>query len=204
MKILLASNNQKKARELHDILASKGVEIVTLADVPTYDEPIEDGRTFADNALIKARAGAQHTGLVTIADDSGLAVDELHGAPGVLSARWSGRHGDDLANNTLLLGQLAHVPDERRKAAFVSVCALVVPNGEEHVVEGRWDGWLLREPRGENGFGYDPLFLPNEEFPNGRSSAQLSAAEKNALSHRGKALGKLVPIITQLVEAGGE
>lgn len=204
MKILLASNNQKKARELHDILAGKGVEIVTLADVPTYDEPIEDGRTFADNALIKARAGVQHTGLVTIADDSGLVVDELHGAPGVLSARWSGRHGDDLANNTLLLGQLAHVPDERRQAAFVSVCALVVPNGEEHVVEGRWDGWLLREPRGENGFGYDPLFLPNEEFPNGRSSAQLSAAEKNALSHRGKALGKLVPIITQLVEAGGE
>ena len=125
-------------------------------------------------------------------------VEELNGCPGVLSARWSGQHGDDQANNILLLKQMAHVPEERRQAAFVSVCALVVPNGEEHVVTGQWDGWMLTEPRGDNGFGYDPLFLPNEEFPNGRSSAQLSPAEKNALSHRGKALAQLVPIVTQL------
>lgn len=198
MKILLASNNPKKAHELRTILANSGIEILTLADVPHYAEPIEDGRTFADNALIKAHAGAQHTGLVTIADDSGFTVEELNGCPGVLSARWSGQHGDDQANNLLLLKQMAHVPEERRQAAFVSVCALVVPNGEEHVVTGQWDGWMLTEPRGDNGFGYDPLFLPNEEFPNGRSSAQLSPAEKNALSHRGKALAQLVPIVTQL------
>ena len=178
MKILLASNNPKKAHELRTILANSGIEILTLADVPHYDEPIEDGRTFAD--------------------DSGFTVEELNGCPGVLSARWSGQHGDDQANNLLLLKQMAHVPEERRQAAFVSVCALVVPNGEEHVVTGQWDGWMLTEPRGDNGFGYDPLCLPNEDFPNGRSSAQLSTAEKNALSHRGKALAQLVPIVTQL------
>jgi hypothetical protein len=195
MQILLASNNEKKAAELAEILAPIGAKILKLSNVASYEEPIENGKTFADNALIKARAGAAHTDLITIADDSGLVVDELNGCPGVLSARWSGKHGDDEANNNLLLGQMEHVPDERRQAAFVCVCAVVFPNGEEAVVEGRWDGQLLRKPQGDNGFGYDPIFLPAEEFPNGRSSAELSAAEKNSLSHRRKALDQLVPLL---------
>ena len=195
MQILLASNNEKKAAELAEILAPIGAEILKLSNVASYEEPIENGKTFADNALIKARAGAANTGLITIADDSGLVVDELNGCPGVLSARGSGKHGDDEANNNLLLGQMEHVPDERRQAAFVCVCAVVFPNGEEAVVEGRWEGQLLRKPQGDNGFGYDPIFLPAEEFPNGRSSAQLSAAEKNSLSHRRKALDQLVPLL---------
>ncbi|WBT08277.1 RdgB/HAM1 family non-canonical purine NTP pyrophosphatase [Corynebacterium sp. SCR221107] len=205
MKILVASNNAKKLKELATILDHAGlssVEVVPLSAVDAYPEPVEDGRTFADNALIKARAGVVHTGLVTIADDSGLAVDELSGMPGVLSARWSGSHGDDQANNDLLLGQMAHVPDERRQAAFVSVCALVTPDGYEHVVEGRWPGRLLREEHGVNGFGYDPLFVPAEEDAAGtaRSSAEMSPAEKNAISHRARALAQLVPIIAELVE----
>lgn len=205
MKILVASNNAKKLKELATILDHAGlssVEVVPLSAVDAYPEPVEDGRTFADNALIKARSGVAHTGLVTIADDSGLAVDELSGMPGVLSARWSGSHGDDQANNDLLLGQMAHVPDERRQAAFVSVCALVTPDGHEHVVEGRWPGRLLREEHGVNGFGYDPLFVPAEEDAAGtaRSSAEMSPAEKNAISHRARALAQLVPIIAELVE----
>lgn len=202
MRLLVASNNAKKLRELERILAGAGivgVELVPLSAVAAYDEPVEDGRTFADNALIKARAGARETGLVTVADDSGLAVEELGGMPGVLSARWSGGHGDDAANNALLLAQMSDVPEERRAAAFVSVCALVTPDGQEHVSEGRWEGRLLRDEVGENGFGYDPLFLPNEEIDGaGRSSAQLSAEEKDALSHRGKALTGLVDVIGRL------
>lgn len=199
MKLLLASNNAKKLKELQRILDQEGlesVELLALADVTAYDEPIENGRTFADNALIKARAGVAHTGLATIADDSGIAVEELNGMPGVLSARWSGSHGNDQANNDLLLAQMDHVPAERRGAAFVSVCALVLPDGQEFIQEGRWEGTLLREPVGENGFGYDPLFQPTEEAT--RSSAQLSAEEKDALSHRGKALRGLVDIIAKL------
>lgn len=204
MRLLMASNNVKKLRELERILAEHGVdgvELVPLSGVATYDEPVEDGRTFADNALIKARAGVREAGLVTVADDSGLAVEELNGMPGVLSARWSGRHGDDAANNELLLAQMGDVPDERRGCAFVSVCALVTPDGAEHVAEGRWEGRLLREPVGENGFGYDPLFVPAEEDTEGaagRSSAQLAAEEKDAWSHRGKALAGLVPVIAEL------
>lgn len=213
MQILLASNNPKKLAELQRIvadneaLAGRGdIEVIGTADAPAYDEPVEDGRTFSDNALIKARAGARNTGLVTIADDSGLAVDELAGMPGVLSARWCGEHGNDAANNELLLAQLADVPDERRSCAFVSVCALVTPDGQEHVVEGRWEGQLLRSPRGENGFGYDPLFVPDTEIERAgsiaqaRSSAQLSPDEKNAASHRGKALAQLVPVLVDLLD----
>ncbi|MDO5512238.1 RdgB/HAM1 family non-canonical purine NTP pyrophosphatase [Corynebacterium sp.] len=201
MRLLVASNNAKKLGELERILTDagvEGVEVTPLNAVAAYREPVEDGRTFADNALIKARAGARETGLVCIADDSGLAVEELNGMPGVLSARWSGAHGNDRANNDLLLGQMAHVPDGRRACAFVSVCALVTPDGQEHLAEGRWEGTLLREPVGENGFGYDPLFLPADEVAAGRSSAQLSPEEKNSLSHRGKALEQLVEIIRTL------
>lgn len=198
MKLLVASNNAKKLGELEKILADAGidsVELVPLRDVEPYDEPVEDGRTFADNALIKAHAGAQATGLACIADDSGIAVEELNGMPGVLSARWSGQHGNDVANNELLLAQMEHVPSERRQAAFVSVCALVTPAGQEHVAEGRWHGTLLTAPRGEAGFGYDPLFQPEGDT---RSSAEMTPEEKNAASHRGRALAQLVPVIEKL------
>ena len=198
MVILVASGNPKKLAELDRILSEagiEGVELRLLSEVEPYPEPVEDGRTFADNALIKARAGAAATGLVTIADDSGLAIEELNGMPGVLSARWSGEHGNDQANNDLVLAQMADVPDKRRAAAFVSVCALVTPEDTERVAEGRWEGKLLREPRGANGFGYDPLFQPEGES---RSAAEMSAAEKNAVSHRGRALSQLVPLIAEL------
>ncbi|WIM70486.1 RdgB/HAM1 family non-canonical purine NTP pyrophosphatase [Corynebacterium suedekumii] len=201
MQLLVASNNAKKLGELQKILhdaAVPDIELLPLSAVAAYDEPVENGRTFADNALIKARAGVAATGLPTIADDSGLAVEELNGIPGVLSARWAGRHGDDAANNALLLAQMADVPDERRHAAFVSVCALVTPDGREHVAEGRWEGTLLREPVGDNGFGYDPLFRPADDVAAGRSSAQLTPGEKNALSHRGRALAQLVEVIADL------
>lgn len=198
MQLLVASNNPKKLAELEKILGEagiNGVELLALGDVASYPEPIEDGRTFADNALIKAHAGVAATGIATIADDSGLAVTELNGMPGVLSARWSGRHGDDAANNELLLAQMHDVPDERRAAAFVSVCALVTPDGEEHIAEGRWPGTLLRAPQGANGFGYDPLFMPAGQD---HSAAEMEPAQKNAVSHRGRALAQLTEVIKGL------
>lgn len=201
MKIHVASRNPKKLRELARVLDTagiNGVELVSTADVTPYEEPVENGRTFTDNALIKARAGAAATGLVTLADDSGLTVDELGGMPGVLSARWSGQHGDDAANNALLLAQMADVPNDRRAAAFVSVCALVIPDGAEYVSEGVWPGLLLRSVVGEGGFGYDPIFAPLDEAAGGRSSAELAPEEKDALSHRGKALAGLVPVFREL------
>ena len=186
VKVLVASRNQGKVRELEQVLRElkiEGVELVSLHDAPPYPDPVEDGLTFAENALLKARAGAKATGLPCVADDSGLTVKALNGMPGILSARWSGTHGDDQANNDLLLAQMADIND--RRAAFVSCCVLATPGGEEYTAEGRWEGELLREPRGENGFGYDPLFAP-DDAP-GRSSAELSAEEKNARSHRGTA-----------------
>lgn len=197
VKVLVASRNQGKVRELEQVLRElniEGVELVSLHDAPPYPDPVEDGLTFAENALLKARAGAKATGLPCVADDSGLTVQALNGMPGILSARWSGTHGDDQANNDLLLAQMADIND--RRAAFVSCCVLATPGGEEYTAEGRWEGELLREPRGENGFGYDPLFAP-DDAP-GRSSAELSAEEKNARSHRGKALRALAPHLAAL------
>jgi XTP/dITP diphosphohydrolase len=189
-KVLLASRNAKKLAELQRILAPAlpGSEIVGLDDVPAYDEVPESGATFADNALIKAREGYQHTGLPTVADDSGLTVDALNGMPGVLSARWSGPHGDDEANLRLVLAQLADTPDERLGAAFECAVAFVGPDGEI-VVHGRMPGHLIREPRGDNGFGYDPIFVP--EDADGRTSSELPNEEKDAISHRGHALRAL-------------
>jgi XTP/dITP diphosphohydrolase len=190
-RLLLASRNPKKLVELRRILAPAvpGLEVVGLDDVSHYDEVPESGATFADNALIKAREGYLHTGLPTVADDSGLTVDALNGMPGVLSARWSGGHGDDNANLHLVLGQLADVPDERLGAAFVCAAAVVGEAGEV-VVEGRMDGRLVREPRGANGFGYDPIFVPDGVDV---TSAELDSETKDAISHRGKALRLLVP-----------
>ncbi|MGC4964146.1 non-canonical purine NTP pyrophosphatase [Gordonia sp. DT101] len=202
--VLVASRNAKKLGELRRVLDAAGVigiDVVGLDAVPEYPEEPETGATFEENALIKAVAGARATGLACLADDSGLAVDALNGMPGVLSARWCGRHGDDQANNDLLLAQIHDVPDDRRGAAFVSACALVEPSGREAVAFGEWRGTMLRAPRGDNGFGYDPLFVPDDDVAQGRSSAELSGAEKDALSHRGKALALLVPALRVL--AGG-
>jgi XTP/dITP diphosphohydrolase len=185
-KILLASRNPKKLAELRRILGPElpHLEVLGLDDVASYDEAPEIGATFAENALAKARDGFAHSGLRTIADDSGLAVDALNGMPGVLSARWAGRHGDDEANLRLVLEQLGDTPDERRGAAFVCAAALVGPDGET-VVEGRMSGRLIREPRGDNGFGYDPIFVADGfELTNG----ELAPSQKDAISHRGKAL----------------
>jgi XTP/dITP diphosphohydrolase len=190
-RILLASRNAKKLAELRRILAPElpALEVLGLDDVPAYDEVPETGATFADNALIKAREGFAHTGLPTVADDSGLTVDALNGMPGVLSARWSGKHGDDEANLQLVLGQLGDTPDERRGAAFVCAVAFVDSAGEV-VVDGRMPGQLIRDPRGSNGFGYDPIFVPTGYE---LTSAELAAEEKDAISHRGQALRALVP-----------
>jgi XTP/dITP diphosphohydrolase len=196
MKLLLASRNRKKLAELRRILepAVPGVSVLGLEDVAGYDEVPEIGATFAENALIKAREGYARTGLATVADDSGLTVDALNGMPGVLSARWSGRHGDDEANLRLVLGQLADTPDARLGAAFVCAVALVSEHAEV-VVDGHMPGRLVREPRGSNGFGYDPIFVPaGYEL----TSAELPSAEKDAISHRGKALRALVPHVASL------
>ncbi|WP_433506429.1 RdgB/HAM1 family non-canonical purine NTP pyrophosphatase [Pseudonocardia halophobica] len=195
MKILLATRNAGKLVELRRLAEGSGVEVLGLADVPEFPEAPETGATFAENALAKARDAAAATGLPSVADDSGLAVDALNGMPGVLSARWVGRHGDDLANLNLLLGQLADVPDERRGAAFVCAAALVVPDGPEEVVHGEWRGRLVRAPRGSNGFGYDPIFVPEGEE---RTAAELSPDEKDAASHRGRAFRALLPHLEAL------
>jgi XTP/dITP diphosphohydrolase len=187
--ILLATRNGKKLAELRRILASPlpDVQIVGLDDVAGYAEVPETGATFAANALLKAREGHAHTGLATIADDSGLAVDALNGMPGVLSARWSGRHGADEANLQLVLAQLRDTPDERLGAAFVCAAAFVDATGEI-VTEGRMPGRLVREPRGANGFGYDPIFVADgQQLTNG----ELSPSVKDSMSHRGKALRAL-------------
>jgi XTP/dITP diphosphohydrolase len=195
VKVLLATRNAGKLAELRRMLADGPVEVVGLADVPEFPDAPETGATFAENALAKARDAANATGLLSVADDSGLAVDALNGMPGVLSARWSGRHGDDVANLELLLGQLTDVPNERRGAAFVCAAALVVPGGLETVVHGEWTGRIVREPRGSGGFGYDPIFVPDGEQ---RTSAELSPEEKDAASHRGRAMRALLPHLRDL------
>ncbi|MGE3287065.1 MAG: RdgB/HAM1 family non-canonical purine NTP pyrophosphatase [Pseudonocardia sp.] len=191
--LLLATRNAAKLAELRRLL--DGVEVLGLSDVPPFTEAPETGATFAENALAKARDAAAATGLPAIADDSGLAVDALNGMPGVLSARWCGKHGDDVANLELVLGQLADVPDARRGAAFVCAAALVLPSGAEVVEHGEWRGRLVRAPRGTNGFGYDPIFVPDGES---RTSAELAPQEKDAQSHRGRAMRALLPHLRAL------
>ncbi|WP_226921046.1 RdgB/HAM1 family non-canonical purine NTP pyrophosphatase [Georgenia subflava] len=202
-RLVLATHNVHKVRELRAILSPflPGLEpaaVVGAGDLGA-DEPVEDGVTFAENALIKARAMVAATGLPAVADDSGLCVDVLGGAPGVFSARWAGRHGDDRANLELLLAQLADVPARHRGAHFACAAALVTPAGLEVVEEGTMQGVLLTAPRGTGGFGYDPILQPVGES---RSSAELSPAEKNAISHRGKAFAALVPhVVATLARA---
>lgn len=197
--IHLASRNAKKLEEMQRILDEHlpGIRVVGLDDVPTYDEPVEDHPTFAGNALIKARAGVAATGLPTLADDSGLCVDALNGMPGVLSARWSGPPKSDRRNNELLLAQLSDVPDDRRSAHFVCVVACVLPDGRELAVEGRMQGRVIRELRGNGGFGYDVLFEA-DDHP-GLTTAELSVADKDAISHRGRALREIAPQVAGLL-----
>ncbi|GAA2524400.1 RdgB/HAM1 family non-canonical purine NTP pyrophosphatase [Rarobacter incanus] len=201
-KLLLATGNAHKLGELRAILTAPGgvaglrpEQIIGSGQLGVL-EPVEDGVTFAENALIKARALAAATGRAAIADDSGLAVDVLGGAPGIFSARWCGHHGDDAANLALLLAQLADIPAPHRGAAFVCAAALVLPDGTEIVEHGRLEGTLLMQPTGAGGFGYDPILVPAGMD---RSCAQLTADEKNAISHRGKAFRALAPAIAREV-----
>lgn len=195
-RVVLATRNQGKVAELRRILSAYDVELVGLEVFPDVADVAETGETFAANALLKAHTVAQATGLVAVADDSGLAVDALNGMPGILSARWSGRHGDDAANLDLVLAQLSDIADERRGAAFVCAAAAATPDGREQVAEARLYGSLLRNPRGSNGFGYDPIFVPEGES---RTTAEMAAAEKDAISHRGKAFRALAPLLAALV-----
>jgi XTP/dITP diphosphohydrolase len=200
-RLVLATRNAHKVGELQAILAAVGVDVSLVgmeeyADVP---DVVEDGLTFAANASKKARFVAAATGLPAVADDSGLCVDAMNGMPGVFSARWAGRHGDDAANLSLVLAQLSDVADESRGAHFACAAALALPSGEERVVEGRIDGTLLRAPRGTGGFGYDPVFLPDGYD---LTTAEMPAEEKNAISHRGRAFRALAPAIDELVVAG--
>ena len=193
MKIVLATKNQGKVKEFISILAEldfKELEVVGLDSFPAIGEIEETGNTFVDNSLLKARTIAKLTGLPALADDSGICVDVLNGAPGIYSARYSG--AGDLANNLKLLEALREIPDEKRTAYFICVAAYVRPDGFEQVAEGRFQGRILREPRGEGGFGYDPIFQPEGlEI----SAAELSPKEKDAISHRGKALRAIAPYI---------
>ena len=196
-RVVLATRNQHKVTELRRILASSSldVDLVGTESFPDLPDVAETGSTFAANALLKARDVAQRTGLVAIADDSGLCVDALNGMPGILSARWAGSHGDDAANLELLLAQLADVPSKRRGAAFYCAAAVAIPDGDERVVEGVLEGSLITEPRGSNGFGYDPIFTP---LGYSLTTAELIPEEKDAISHRGHAFRALVPVLGEL------
>jgi XTP/dITP diphosphohydrolase len=190
--VVLATRNPGKLRELARILGDR-VRLAGLEDFPGTPDVPETGATFEENALLKARAIAAHTGLAAVADDSGLCVDALNGMPGVLSARWAGGHGDDKANLDLVLAQVADVPDARRGARFVCAAALAAPGGREWVVTGTVEGRLIRVPRGGGGFGYDPIFLPGG-FD--LTAAEMTPEAKDAISHRGRAFRALAPFIT--------
>ncbi|WP_300679093.1 non-canonical purine NTP pyrophosphatase [Nocardioides sp.] len=202
--VFVASRNAKKIAEMERILAPlvPGVQVLGLGDLDAsqlYDEPVEDAATFEGNSLLKARAGFAATGLPSVADDSGICVDALNGMPGVLSARWSGKPKSDERNNTLLLEQLEDVPDERRTARFRSTVAFVFGEGPEGeiVVAGEMTGRVLREAHGGGGFGYDPLFVP--DAADGRTAAELSPEEKDAISHRGTAMREIAPRIAAIL-----
>jgi XTP/dITP diphosphohydrolase len=209
--LVLATRNEHKVVELREILAdvarARGLDVDlerAVIGVDAFDDVedvVENGDSFAANALLKARAVCAATGLPALADDSGLAVDILGGSPGIFSARWSGQHGrarvdQDRANLDLLLSQLADVLDEHRAAGFVCAAALVTPSGEEHVEMGHVRGTLAREPRGHNGFGYDPIL----QLPDGRTLAELSNGEKNPISHRGNAMRAIAPRLVTLLQ----
>jgi XTP/dITP diphosphohydrolase len=197
--LLLATRNKGKIQEFHrilDAIAPGQIELLGLDNFPQLHDVVEDGKTFQENALKKAREMALATGIPAIADDSGLCIDVLNGDPGIFSARWAGTHGDDVANNSKVLAQLNNVPDEKRSAHFTCVAALFLPDGRSHCEEAHFYGWILRAPIGEHGFGYDPIFRP-EGYD--ISSAQMSAEEKDAISHRGKSLRAIAPHVINLL-----
>ena len=202
-RLLLATRNKGKIEEFQRILAAIApgeIDLVGLDQFPEIADVEETGLTFQANALLKAREYSQVTGLAAIADDSGLCVDALGGDPGIYSARWAGNHGDDLANIEKVLDSMKDVPDELRRAHFTCAAALVLPDGRSHVEEANFDGWILRKPVGDKGFGYDPIFRPEGlEI----SSAQMSADEKDAISHRGKSLRAIAPHVITLLKSLG-
>ena len=206
--VVLATRNAAKLRELARILGAEDggtqdrgtqIRLAGLDEFPGAPDVPETGATFEENALLKARAIADYTGLPAVADDSGLCVDALNGMPGVLSARWAGGHGDDKANLELVLAQVADVPGARLGARFVCAAALVTDSGE-WVVTGQVEGRLIRAPRGSGGFGYDPIFLP-DGFD--QTTAEMTAEAKDAVSHRGRAFRALTPFIAAAVPAAG-
>ena len=196
MRIVLATHNPHKVAEFQQILAMTRPDL----EVVGYDgpEPVEDGVTFAENALLKARAAAAHTGLAAMADDSGICVDVLGGSPGIFSAYWAGQKKDAAANLELLLDQLADIADPHRAAQFVSTIALVIPDGAEHTVAGVWPGRLAREASGSGGFGYDPIFIPDGQDAPERSVGEFSDQEKQSQSHRARAFQALIPLLQTL------
>ena len=202
-KLLLATRNKGKIEEFRRILdavAPGEIDLVGLDQFPDLHDVVEDGATFEENALLKAREMCEASGIPAIADDSGLCVDYLNGDPGIFSARWAGSHGDDRANTAKVLASLADVPDEKRGAHFICVAALALPDGRTHLEEGKFEGWILREPIGDQGFGYDPIFRPDGYAI---SSAQMSAEEKDAISHRGKSLRAIAPHVITLLNSLG-
>jgi XTP/dITP diphosphohydrolase len=202
-KLLLATRNKGKIEEFRRILdavAPGEIELVGLDQFPDLHDVVEDGATFEENALKKAREMSLATGIPAIADDSGLCVDALGGDPGIFSARWAGSHGDDAANTAKVLEQLRDVADSERSAHFTCVAALYLPDGRSHCEEARFDGWILRAPIGTQGFGYDPIFRPEGLEV---SSAEMSAEEKDSISHRGKSLRAIAPHVITLLKSLG-
>ena len=205
-RLLVATHSVHKLGELRELLRLDRGELVSLDDLGIADEPAETGETFATNARIKARFGARRTGLPTLADDSGLEVDALDGGPGVRTRRYAGPDASDLDNNAKLLAELDGLPPERRRARYVCVLALATPSAGAgprdavpiRLVRGTTRGRIATAPRGSGGFGYDPIFEPDGEPPGGRTFGQWSAAEKNAVSHRGRAARRMTPILREL------
>lgn len=195
MKIVLATNNSGKVKEINELLEPHGIKAVSMAEFPGLGEIEEDGSTFRENAIIKASAVCEHTGLMALADDSGLEVDYLDGAPGIRSARFAGEEKNDEANNKKLLNLLAGVPSEKRTARFRCVIAIAVPGGWVYTADGACEGVISNEPRGAGGFGYDPLFYLPEY---GRTFAELDLETKNKISHRGRALAGALDILAEL------
>lgn len=198
VQLVLATRNAKKLAELDRLLAGAGLDVEILGSDAFGDLPEieETGSTFAENSLIKARAVSTHTGLIAIADDSGLCVDALDGQPGIYSARWAGEGATDESNLDLVLEQIRDVEPAHRTAHFACAAALVLPSGEEYVVHGQVNGVLLTQRRGEGGFGYDPIFLP-DGFD--ATTAEMTPEQKDAISHRGQAMRSLVPVIQEHV-----
>jgi XTP/dITP diphosphohydrolase len=199
MKIILATQNQGKVRELRELLVDEEIEVLSLLDIPDWEDVVENGVTFPDNAALKARVAVRRTGLIALADDSGLEVDALDGAPGVYSARYAGEPKDDERNNDKLLHLLETIPEDKRTARFRCALVIATPFGEEYLTEGAVEGRILTLRRGSDGFGYDPVFfIP--EFA--RTMAELTLTEKNTVSHRAQAFRKVIPILRDLKDKG--